>query len=415
MAEQLGRDPRTVKSGNNVARWESGTVPELPTCHAIAAIHGVSQQAVKQHGWPNFLNLANHNQALSSPWTFEGTLVALNSLPHHAPHTPSPEVTGRPLMEFARKALSSALDPPARTTSHPGPVAEKLTRNARDLHDWWRGGDPLTAYDLAQADLGLTARFLTEMPYDDPGRPQLLLVASFNSELCRAVKANLGEHTLAERYGLLAVRTAALAGSPLRTATALANLAAGHAHAGNPRDAFALNAAARSLVPRPTPRLEALISAREAHAHARMHDSTSSLRALDRATEALTIGSDDNALWNDLDEQWLAHSSGRALSALRRHKQALEHFNHLLRGALPAQATTQPLLYTANALQRAARTQLAIGEVDAAAHSVIQATTLFSRIPSYLTQRQRQAFRRYSRVPAVRSMLDLLAEKSAPG
>ncbi|MEV6581220.1 hypothetical protein AB0M92_23975 [Streptomyces sp. NPDC051582] len=377
---------------------------------AIARLHCISPEAVQQYGWPHFLTLRG-NAVLGAPWTAKGSLDALGSLRWTAaPATRHPNVTGQILAGFLHQATTAVAAAPlpvaGRTESAD---ADLIEARASDVAAFWLTGDPLTAYQFARAELDLITTLLGE-PRGHPAWSRLLLAAAHHADLCAVITGILGDYAAAERYSMLAVRTAASAGSVPHTAFTMAELAAGHARGKDPRDAFVVNAATRSVIPRPAPRLSAVLSANEAQAQARLGNTNATLRALDSAAGALTAGTGDGPLWCVVDEQWLSHSRGEAMYALGLHSKALEHFDHLLKDAPSPPFTTQPPLYTALALQLATRVQLQLGEIDAAVHTARRTAALFHRMPSGLAQRERRMFEPHRRVPSVREFLEFHAE-----
>jgi tetratricopeptide (TPR) repeat protein len=240
----------------------------------------------------------------------------------------------------------------------------------------------------------------------------LLLLASRIADLCGYINAVLGEDAQAERYRLAAVRASASAGSLLRTSVNLTNLALSHIEAGDPRDAFPLFEAARAITPDPPPRLTVLLHAREARAHAQLADATASARAMERAATTLATRTDieNTPLCGNIDEDWLSRTEGKTWLDLGRPERALTHFTALIDDDPHLPIPTRPPHFTATVLLHSVDAQLALREIEAAVQSARRTAGVFDKMPLGLIRRYRHKFAPHRGVPAVRDLLDLLAD-----
>ncbi|MFI1256174.1 hypothetical protein ACH4U6_20700 [Streptomyces netropsis] len=268
----------------------------------------------------------------------------------------------------------------------------------------------------ALAEHRLVIALVTRSGYDRKSGAWLLLLAARTAALCGWLSGCLGEVARAERYTLTAIRTATAAGARRHVATYMSDLAVSHLVAGVPQDALSLVHAARAAVRRPPPPLRAGLHIREARALACLGETAASAQAPERATHTLASRTDwdpTGPLHINVDEQWVAINSGTAWLHLGRPKKALTYFTTLLNDGPPSRTPTPPSPYTARNLLQVTDTQLALGELDAAAHTAHRAVALVGSLPTGLAHQYRQRFAPHSTEPVVRDLIDLLAEQPA--
>ncbi|MEV5141773.1 hypothetical protein AB0K71_18110 [Streptomyces syringium] len=400
------------------SRWGE---PDYTVQLAIAHVHEVPWPEVLRMGWPHWLRLATDDvTTLTAPWTVEGTADTLRHTQRTTKHPDSHlAVTGPALSYFTRQTLDVVAGPspsPARDghAVSPGTVA-LIEARVDALEKMLLAINPVTAYRVARAELGLTTKLLTEGGYDRHTGTRLLIAASNIACLCGDIKDSLGDYVLTEWYYMASARAAASAGSPSQTSSSLADVALLHTYAGDPRDALLLVEAAKGITQHPSPRLAAVLHTREARAHARLKDSTATMRALDQAADALAADTADDSTpgFSNVDQEWLSRVTGRAWLDLRRPKRALEHLTTLLDEASLSNSPTQPLIYTARSLLTVVTAQLSLGDIDAAVHSAHRATDLFDSMPVGLARQYGQRFLPHHQIPAVRNLLDRLNETHA--
>ncbi|MFF7023216.1 hypothetical protein ACFY97_19750 [Streptomyces klenkii] len=207
---------------------------------------------------------------------------------------------------------------------------------------------PMALYVAARAEHCLFTGLLTGHGYDAKTGARLLLLATRTAALCEWLSGCLGEEARAERYALAGIRAATAAGSRRHVASCMTALAFRHLVAGDPKDMLSLVHAIQAIVPRLPAGLAVTLHTREAQALARLGDLTASTRALDRATSTLAAKAADadpaaDLLSVNVDEEWLAVSSGTAWLHLGRPKKALPHFTTLLDNG-PASRRARPSL-----------------------------------------------------------------------
>ncbi|WP_431045339.1 helix-turn-helix transcriptional regulator [Streptomyces sp. P1-3] len=426
--DELGFGPRMVKTRHTVSHWEAGrNEPELTAQLAIARVHHVPEEEVARLGWPHWLHLATDDAALLSRlWTPQGAIDALSSTARLADAQPRSylTVTGPALDSQIRKSLAALADPQPPPTRDGRPVTPDTLAGiearieALELQEIATSATPMALYFAARAEHRLLTRLLTTHGYDQQTGTWLLLLTARTAALCEWLSTCMGEEARAERYSLAALRAATAAGSRTRVAAYMVDLAFRHLVAGHPKDMLSLVHAARAVVRRPPPSLAVTLHTREAQALARLGDSAASIRALDRATSALAAKVTDadpmtELLCVNVDEEWLDVSSGLTWLHLRRPKQALPRFATLLDDGPPSRTPAPLSPCTARRFLYVTDAQLALGELDSAAHSARRAVALVGSLPPGLAHQFRQRFAPHSTEPAVRDLIDTLTEHPA--
>ncbi|MBT2511482.1 hypothetical protein J7I98_37955 [Streptomyces sp. ISL-98] len=407
-----------------VSRWESGrTVPELTAQIAIAHIHQVPEEAVTRLGWPYWLHLATSDAALlTSPWTPDGAIDVLHGTARRADAEPRSylAVTGSAVASLSRASLAAVADwqpPPARDGRRVAPdTAAWIETRIEALEAVEPPVSPAVLYPAARAEFRLITGLLAGSGYDRKTGTWLFLLAARAAALCGWFSDALGEEARGERYYLAAIRAATTAGARRWASVYLSNLAASHLAVGDPRDAVPLIGAARAIARRPSPRLTAALYIREARTHARLGEAAASTRALDHAASTLAAGPGDwdptiDPFVGNVDEDWLARSTGITWLQIGRPERALRHFTTLLDDGPSSHVPTLPFLPLARDLLHVVDAQIALGELEAAVHSAGRAVAVFGSLPIGLLRRYRQRFAPHRGVPAVRDLFDLLEEQ----
>lgn len=424
----LGFGAMMVKTHYTVLHWESGrNEPNPHTQLAIAHVHGVDPEDVLRLGWPHWLHLATDDAPLlNQPWTPQGAMATLSSTARPADTRPRSylAVTGPALDSHIRKSFA-ALAVPQRTPARDGhPVTPGTLTGAEarvealELQEIAAPVVPMALYVAARAEHRLVTGLLTERGYAPETGARLLLLAARTAALCEWLSGCLGEDARAERYALAAIRAATAAGSRQRVASSMIDLAFRHLVAGDPQDMLSLVHATWTIVRRPPPGLAVTLHTREAQALARLGNISATTRALDRAAGALTATPADaeptaEPLCINVDEEWLDVSSGTAWLHLGRPEKALPHFATLLDEGSLSRAPGPPSPYTARRLLYLVDAQLALGELDAAAHSAHRALALVGSLPPGLAHQYRRRFTPHSAEPVARNLIDALTEHSA--
>ncbi|MEI5098143.1 hypothetical protein RB200_05205 [Streptomyces sp. PmtG] len=410
-----------------VSRWESGRIaPELTAQLAIARVHHVPEQDVLRLGWPRWALLATGDAALLTPsWTPEDAIAATAIT---AQTTKPPAfglaVTGSALasqIKAALGALTSGLPPPAQEGRTLVPEAPAWAQARIATLESLESGTliPQTAlFAAARAEYQGVSGLLRHYGYDRLTGARLLLLAARAAALCTWLSGALGEELRAERYALAATRAATAAGAPRHTAAYLSLLAIRHLRRGAPEDALALIRAARSCTPRPTARLAVILETREARALARLGEHTASLRAVDRAAQALAAvppswNPDSDPTASNIDNEYLTLAQGHVWLRLGHPGKALTYYQSLL-DIFPDPA--QPLSpHIAARLRPVVEAQLAVGESNAATDTVEHALALTGTLPPGIAGWFQQQLTPHARHPATRDLLNHLAEHTPTG
>ncbi|WP_331723643.1 MULTISPECIES: hypothetical protein [unclassified Streptomyces] len=409
-----------------VPRPGSGAeAPGLTAQLAIAHVHRVPEAEVVRLGWPHWLHLVTDDAALLyRRWTPQSAIDALGSTARLADARPRTylAVTGRALETLVKKALT-ALDHPLPVPSRDGcrvspeTLAHAEARlEALELQEAGARVTPAVLYLAALAEHQLLTGLLTSGGYNPTSGARLLLLAARAAVLCGWLSGCLGEEARAERHCLAAIRAAAAAGAPKRVACYLVELASRHLLVGAPKDALSLVKAARVAIRHPSPRFAAVLHTREAQAFARLGEEKAATRALIRATTALSDDEPDrhrapDPLCLNVDETWLAAASGTAWLHLGRPEKAMPCFTGLLVGSPAARPHLPPSPYLARCLLPVVDTQLALGELDDAAATAHRAIALVGSLPPGLARQYRERFAPQAADPAVRDLVEALAEQ----
>ncbi|MEV7601217.1 hypothetical protein AB0O91_28015 [Kitasatospora sp. NPDC089797] len=424
---------RMAARREKVSRWESGRiVPELGTQLAIARIHQVDRGLVLRLGWPQWLLAAGGDHTLlRQPWSPQAAIAVAESLAG-APASPGsvPIATGPALIATgpalrlqirgALGALAGGLRPPGQDGLGitPGTLAwaEARIRALEELE----AGSPIpqdVLHASARAEYRLVGDLLSRHCYDAPTGTRLLLLAGRAAALCAWTSGALGEEFRAERYGLAAIRAASAAGAARHTSAYLCLLSITHLRRGDPRDALALLQAARTVDPRPSPRLAVILHSRQARALGRLGESTAGLHALDRAERALAGAEpqwdpDCDPTASNIDEKYLTLARGHTWLCLGQPARALACCEGLLDGGPPP--TGPPSPHGLSRLRPVVEARLAVGQVDEAAAAVHGAIARTGALPPALARWFGAHLAPHAGQPEVRDVLELLREPSAP-
>ncbi|WP_331723642.1 MULTISPECIES: hypothetical protein [unclassified Streptomyces] len=420
--DELGFGPMAVRNHHKVLRWESGgTAPEHTAQLAIARIHQVPEDEVSRLGWPHWLHLATDDATLlHQRLTPRSAIDALHTTARLTDESPRSylAVTGPALGSQLRNVLTALDNPQPLPSRHghcltPDALAHVEARlEALELQEAGAQVTPAVLYFAARAEHRLITGLLTDGGYSRTTGARLLLLAARAAVLCAWLCGCLGEEARAERFSLAAIRAAAAAGAPRHVASYLPDLAFRHLLAGAPQDVLSLVTAARAIVRHPSPQLAAVLHTREAQAFARLGEDRAAGRALHRAAAALSDrhGSPDPFSVN-VDETWLASAAGSVWLHLGRPGKALPHFAPLLDEG-PAPHRPDPLSpYAARRLLSVVDTQLALGDLDAAAATAHRAIAFVGSLPPGLARQYRQRFASRAAEPVVRDLSQALSEQ----
>jgi tetratricopeptide (TPR) repeat protein/transcriptional regulator with XRE-family HTH domain len=358
---------------------------------------------------------------VSAPWNRLGTLRALQALITTDPGGP---MERREFLEtIAISALASAaarwLHVPAdlpdsaagRRVTAPVTAALHARLDAlRHLDDQLGSGQ---LRPLATSELRLITCLLTGHAHDEATERSLYAAASEASRICGWLAYDSAQHDSARRHYLTAIRAADSSGDPLAGAHAFSYAAIQAYSTGRPRDAVMMLDAARQRTRRQaTPRMDAMLHARQARAYSKTPGERSScIRAINAAFDAHAQGARDNdpAYLYWVTEPELLGIAGSSALDLGDPAQAIDYFGQALaisqydNDGYPRAAS----IYYA----RVADAHLALGQVEdacTAAHSALRCLggVESARGTSTLSD-CRAKLSAYKHIPAVSDFLDI--------
>lgn len=410
----LGFGPLVARR-EKVSRWESGRVVPSPTAQlAIARIHGVPEADVLRFAWPTWLMVATGSGSAQCVAAGEGSAFPLVLV-----------VSGPAPLAHVEEALTALERPrPAPAREGHAVASESLDRvearlKALEAQEAGSASTPGALFYAARAEHRLVSGLLGGAGYDRRAGARLLYLASRTGRLCACLSTCLGDFAGAERYGLAALRAAVAAGARRQSIVCLADLAGLHGVAGAPKDSLSVLGAARTVVRRPSSRLAVLLDSWEALALARAGEGAPGAQVLDRARRTLGAAREqlpvaDGLPVRDLDDMRLRLCTGLSLLHEGRPREALEWLVPLTDARLaagPDGPASSP--FAAGVLLHAVDAQLALGELDRAAHSARYATVLAGGLPGALAGEYRRRFDPHRGEPVVRDLLGLLREQRA--
>ncbi|MEI5098132.1 hypothetical protein RB200_05150 [Streptomyces sp. PmtG] len=276
---------------------------------------------------------------------------------------------------------------------------------------------PLHTYEIAKSEFRLIMNTLTHQGHGGDDGVQLLRLAARITGLCGGLNIALGFSGKAERWFIAAAHASTAIHDPLLASAHLVGIAHSHLLAGNVGDVFPLVEAARAMVKRPSPRFAVLLDCVVAQAHAALRDTTASAKALDRASRALAVSGDLEELTayryiGKIDECWLAVGTGKTWLRMGQPEYALEHLAPKLGNDAAPYFRTRSFPFGAQELLCLADAQLALNDIDAAAHSARRAADVMGGLPSSLVRQFRKRFTAHTSVPAVQDLWCVLAKAS---
>ncbi|RSS40308.1 hypothetical protein EF912_32365 [Streptomyces sp. WAC07061] len=397
-----------------VSRWESGRVtPDLTTQLAIAHVHRIPQEFVHQLGWPHWLHLATDGAPLlEEPWDTGGAVEIARRVvaTDRAPAPGHLAVTGPALRVLAARARAALTCPQPAEAHRPdlAPFDPRLLDGAEsrlrhlEVPEWAAHQAPATAPPLtpaallsaAAAEHRFAVHLATHSATSATTGARLLALLRRTAALCAILCSSTGEEGRAEWYGLAALRAATASRESLHVAAAFSHLALRHLSAGDPADALFLLDVARSLMTEPSHHFTASLYAKRAVAQARLGDTAGSLRALDRADRAAARAGDAPCPYGEhVDEQKMLFGRAKVWKELGDPRRALTGFAPLT-ALVDTRAHMSP--QTAFRLLQPIDAQLALNDLDAAAHGLQQAVTLTGVLPPGLVRQYRRRFAPHS-------------------
>jgi tetratricopeptide (TPR) repeat protein len=420
---QLGHGAMATRR-EKVARWEAGVcAPELTAQLAMADLHGIDEDAVRELGWPHWLMLAfdGDEAVLATPWTPVGTVTSMAATARGgsvdrrgfliASGTTlaaiatdwSGSLDQVPAAGVASAAGRRRLD--AVTLSH----LQRRLEHLRHLDDVLGGGE---LRRLAVAEFDLVSKLAGETVYDEATGRQLFSTVCEAGRLCGWLHFDSGLHAAAQKYYLSALRASATAGDPEIGANVLAFMAIQTYSVGDPHEAVGLVEAAQDKVRgKTTPLVRSILHARAARAWSKTPGGrTACTRELHAAREAFAQGRrDDDPPWaywvTEAEIEMLAGSCALDLGDPR---QALRFFTAARAANYAADGYARDNVLF---LTRAADAHLALGQIDEACGTARQAYEQNGGVDSARPSSALADFRRHlmphANVPAAAEFLEL--------
>lgn len=407
------RHINVATSTKSVSAWEHGREPDRLTQDLIAEVFEVPDDARAEVPWPLWLPSPELSE-MYEPWTAAGTLAVLDAVVRSGP------VDRRKFMILSGVTLTSMLH--SWLTTEPDiahavageghrvspAMLDRISTRITDLQradDQYGGGDLILE---AEAHLSLVTRLLRHARYTEEQGARLYGQAADLARMVGWMAFDNGHHASAQRHFAAALRAAHSAGDPLLGANVLAFAAVQEYSAGNPDNAEAMVRTAQSAVRgRSTPRVDAMLAARQARALSKSGDAAGCYRALGRAADLVDQGScDDDPAW----AYWVLRPeidmlAGSCLLDLGRPARAQVKFTEADAAYGPEYVRTH-IVY----LSRMATAQLQEGDLEGACGYADQALDLLTDINSHRSTEQVRDFAvkvaPHGDVPAVRALLE---------
>ncbi len=398
----------TESAGSDLAAGKSNGALELPG----AQPHGVQPGSATSSAHPDD---PERDPVLIAPWNHRGTVEAVVVLsgggwvkrrtflaltgpaltaPAHQwlVHEPEPLMSG-----LAGHQISAGL-----VDRLPAMIAE-----LRGMDDLAGGGDVLS---LAQYHFSWVAGLLNQASYNDATGHKLHIALAELGQFTGWVCYDAGQHGLAQRYYIAALRAAHVVDDRPLGAHILGSMASQAAHQERPAEAVTLIdtalAGTRGLQ---TPTLLAELDIRKAYAFAALNDASACTTAISRArTHVEQDATDDDPPYLYWVRQEITACAGKCLLRLGHADQAATLINQgiALFGAPFDRDRQYYMTYHAEALARPGKQR----DLDAAAGKGIEAICLAERLSSALSvDRIRdltQLMKPHVKVPAVQEFLE---------
>lgn len=358
-----------------VTRWEKGLhTPDQAAQLAMADLHGVPADAVRQLGWPAWMQQAFPCDAtvLRAPWTPAGTMESTAAAAQGGPMDRRGFLfaTGATLTSLGTEWAGALTSLP--TSSAGGgrkrlaplliPRLEQRLDDLRHLDDVLGGAELRT---LAVAEFNLLTQLADETVYDSTTGQRLFSALAEAARICGWLHFDTGRQAAAQSFYISALRASATAGDRASGANVLAFMAIQTYSVGNPADAVNLARTAQTQAGRrATPRVLSMLHLRAGRALSKVGDRKGCAHELSAARDAYAAGpSDDDPPWSYwISEGEIEMVSASAALELGDPQQALTYFAAARQGTYSTETTRDNALW----LVRAADAHLRLGDVDSA-------------------------------------------------
>lgn len=376
---RLGYGALDTTQRKRVMRWiRHNVTPERGVQHAMALLHKIPPEEVAARPWPDWLRVAcfRERDLLDAAWTAQTTTALLDRIAT----TGGPMdrrafllVTGiTPVLAQAATAQPAAARTHGRRIGAAVPdLFDRAVAVLRRQDDQFGSGQVHTS---ARTQLRIIVSTLTNASYTQITGQRLYGAAAEAARICAWTAYDSGHHALAEEFYLAGLRAAATADDPAITANVLAFWAMQRYSTGDAQGAADLITHALTHTGRiGSARMEAMLHARLARAHAKAgHDRASlraqdaSLAAYDRARDQADAEDPDCVYWVNLGELRMLH--GSCALDLQQPQKALTQFETSTRELRETDAYQQDEFPRSAAiyLGREAEARIALGDLDGA-------------------------------------------------
>nr|WSX75799.1 transcriptional regulator [Streptomyces sp. NBC_00899] len=385
--QKFGYGKLDTTARKRVSRWiREGVTPDDEMQHVMAVFHGIAPHQITARPWPQWLTAAclRENRLLDTEWTDRKT-IELHDLIAGYGET----MERRGFLVITGAGISTVLA--AGAAAQPAPARARGTRISGATADLFeeslailrRQDDQLGSGEVhasARVQHRMITTTLKNASCTEEIRRRLYAAAAEASRICAWTAYDSGDLGLAEEHYVAAFQAAVFCGDPVVTANTLNFWAIMQYSNGDPHGAADLVTDALSRSRQiGSPRMEAMLYARLARAHARAGDRRATARAenaafaaYDRARDSSPDEDPDCVYWVNLGElhSWAATNA----MDLNAPDQALTHFE-----AIPAAHRDEG--YDTQAYPRAAALRMtrtaeayvALGDLEGAIHSAYQA------------------------------------------
>ncbi|MFJ1936613.1 transcriptional regulator [Kitasatospora sp. NPDC088160] len=414
-----------------ITRWtRHGTTPEPSAQKAMAVLHNIPQSEVADRPWPAWLSLAcmGPRDLLHARWTPQ---AAIELLDHAAAVGGLMDRQGMDRRGFVivaglapvlAQAATAPLAPARTTGSRIGASVPALFEQSlailRRQDDQFGSGQ---VHASARAQLALITKQLKTASYTEATGRRLYAAAAEAARICAWTAYDSGQHALAEEHYLVALRAAASSGDPVVTANTLAFWAIMRYSTADANGAVDLvNGALGNTRQIGSARMEAMLLARLARAHAHAGDSqaaahaqNAAMAAYDRARDQDTAADPDCVYWLNLGE--IRMLQGSCSLNLGRPKEAISHFEDASAGLSTADTYREDEYPRGAAiyLAREAEARIALDDLDGAIDTAHRAVDHMGGITSARSTSTladlRSKFTARREVPIVREFLESTA------
>jgi tetratricopeptide (TPR) repeat protein len=350
-------------------RWEHwGVVPDRATQLALAAVLQVPEERLDRMGWPQWLPAGDAVRA-DFPWTADGCRTALADALERAmiDRRGFLVLSGGVLTGLADQWLSvspdkidAALGGRARVDSDVVGWIEERIPMLRRMDDQL-GGTQLR--QVVDAELRLVNGLLADGAYNTVVGSRLYSAAADLGQLAGWVSFDAGLHGAAQRYYVAALHASQAAGNPALGANVLAAMSYQAVTAGEAPAAIALSeSACEGAKQVASPRVTAMLAARQARAYALAGNRQACSSALGRAQAAMSNAGDVAS-----EPGWIYYFDGAELAAqagacrlmLGQYEAAKKELDHALRIQEPTYTRDRTIYHL-----RLASTQLKLGDLE---------------------------------------------------